>query len=530
MTFTAGFLLLIWVLASILGNGIALLHHFTKVRGLALISYGAAVGVLFHAFIGWGIARAPAARWVLVGMLIILTLTSAVYFVLRRVLRELFSALSAPTKISLGLWLLFLVLSLALIHVDVELPESLPDGLYIFKTHTTSVKIQYLTGLPADNYIPFAVAELFLRGLSFKKVRPILPGQEVSNRTILMSLVCLPFRVVLGAPRDRPRLGTYNYIGRAWPDVAKLNTDQYFDQFAVIGLSLNSLMLVGLFVFSSSLGANSALPWASLLYITNPYFIGQTIYTWPKALAGFFILLAWTSIRTGHSPVIVAALMALAYHSHPYAIVFAGCIGLFYLIQWHEEKARWRSAFLYLLVFGLMIAPWIVWTRFILQIPSDLMAQNFAGSGTEAAWTSPIDFVWIRLQNLFYLLWSQIFTVYPFDFRAVLNSWLFSLPGVIGPVMIWPALTQCAKLPKTSPWLLYGLLGPVFVILAIFSYPAVPVLHGYQPLLAVLLVFGVWWLSQHTSRLICVTLVSLQLVINLSLVLARGVSTGARLW
>jgi hypothetical protein len=90
---------------------------------------------------------------------------------------------------------------------------------------------------------------------------------------------------------------------------------------------------------------------------------------------------------------VVAALIALAYHSHPYAIAFAGCAGLFYLTHWPREKSQVPSAVLYLLVFGLLLAPWIIWTRFVLHIPSDLVAQNFAGAGTEAAWASPINFV-----------------------------------------------------------------------------------------------------------------------------------------
>ena len=528
MSFAAEFFLLIWVVASILANGIALVHHRTKLRGLELIGYGAAVGVLWHALLGCAIAAAPAVRWVFVVLLLALTLASAAYLLLRGVLRELFFALSTPTKVSFALWVLFLVLGLGLLHLEVAFPESLPDGLYIFKTHTTNVKVQYLTGLPADNYTSFAVAEFFLRGVSFKKERPILPVVEVSNRTIMMSLVCLPFRVVLGAPRDHPRLGTYNYLGREWPDVSKLNTGDYFDQFAVVSLVLNSLLLVGLFVFCSSLGANSALPLTAILYVTNPYFIAQTIYSWPKALAGFFILLAWTSIRSGHGPLVVAALMALAYHSHPYAIVFAGCAGLFYLAQWRRERRRIRSIVIYGLVFGLILAPWIVWTRFVLQIPPGLMAQNFAGPGTEVAWTSPVNFVWIRLYNLFCLASPTMFSVYPFDFRMVVNSWGLCLPGLLGPVIIYPALAQCADLPKPRAWLWYGLLGPALLILSIYSSPAFPVFHGYQCLLGVLLCFGVWWLSQHSSRIVCVALVGLQLVMNLSLVLARGFITGAR--
>jgi hypothetical protein len=528
MTFTAGFLLLLWVVASILVNGIALLHYLTKLRGLELLGYGAAAGVVVHALLGCAIAAAPAARWASVGILIALTLLSAVYFVVRRVLPEFSLALSTPSKVSLALWALLLVLSLGLLHIDVRFPDPLPDGSFVFKTHTTNVKVQYLTSLPADNYIPFVVAEFFLRGVSFQKERPILPGNEVSNRTILMSLVALPFRVALGAPRDHPQLGTYNYVGREWPDVSKLNTGDYFEQFAVVGLVLNSLMLLGLFVFCSSLGANSILPLATLLYVTNPYFIGQTVYTWPKAMAGFFILLAWTSIRSGHRPAIVAALLALATHCHPYAIVFAGCAGLYYLTQWRREKWRVPSVVSYFLVFGLVLAPWIIWTRLVLHIPSDLVTQNFAGPGTEAAWTSLMNFVWIRLHNLFYLFCSTMFTVYPFDFRAILNSWQFSLPGVVGLVMIYPGLAQCAELPKPRPWLWFGLLGPALLILGVFGLPALPVLHGYQPLLGVLLFFGVWWLSRHCTRTVFVGLVTLQLFLNLGFVLACGLITGAR--
>lgn len=528
MTFAAGFLLLMWVVASILLNGIALLHYLTKLRGLELIGYGAAAGVLWHALLGWAIAAAPAARWAFVATLIALTLLSAVYVVVRRVLKEFSLALSMPGKVSLALWGLFLILNLRLLHVDVQFPDSLPDGLYIFKTHTNNAKVQYLAGLPADNYIPFAVAEFFLRGVSFKKERPILPANEVSNRTILMSLVALPFRVTLGAPHDHPQLGTYNYVGRDWPDVSKLNTGGYFDQFAVVGLVLNSLMLLGLFVFCASLGASSILPLPTLLYVTNPYFIAQTVYTWPKALAGFFILLAWTSIRSGHGAAVVAVLLALAYHCHPYAIVFAGCTGLFYLTQWRREKSRVPSAVLYLLVFGLILAPWIIWTRFVLHIASDLIMQNFAGPGTEAAWASPMNFLWIRLHNSFDLISPMMFTIYPFDLRAVLDSWLFCLPGIVGLVMIYPAVAQCGQLSKPRPWLWYGLIGPALLILAIYSCPALPVLHGYQPLLGVLLFFSVWWLSQHCPRKVCVGLVGLQLLFNLCLVLARGLITGAR--
>ena len=526
MSFAAGFLLLLWVVASILVNGVALLRYATKLRGLELFGYGAGAGVVLHGLVGCGIAALPAARWLFVAGLIALSVASAAYFAVRRIVPELSAGLSKPIKISLGLWFLLLVFCLGLLHVEVRFPEPMPDGIYIFKTHTTNVKVQHLTSHPADNYIPYAVAEFFLRGVSFHKERPILPGNEVSNRTILMSLVALPFRVALGAPRDHPQLGTYHYLGRDWPDVAKLYADDSFEQFAIVGLVLNSLLLVGALVFCAGLGVNSLLPAATLLYVTNPYFIGQTIYTWPKALAGFFILLAWNSIRSGHGPAIVAALLAGAFHSHPYAIVFAGWAGLYYLIKWSRTESRWPAVIPYLVVFALLVAPWIIWTRYVLQIPSDLVAQNFAGAGTELAWASPLTFVWIRLHNLFYLLCSTIFLVYPFDLKPIVNNWLESLPGALGLVMIFPALAQCAELPKPRPWLWFGFLGPALSILAVYSCPALPVLHGYQPLLAVLLFFGVWWLKRHCPRPAYLALVGFQLLLNLGLLVARGFFAG----
>jgi hypothetical protein len=530
MTFAAGFFLLVWVVGSILGNGIVLLHRLTKLRGLELVSYGAAAGVGLHALLGLGIAAIPSARLFFVVILIAVTLWSTVLLVVRRILQELYLALSTATKIALGLWGLFLVLNLGILNLEMQLPESLPDGPYIFKTPTMNVKVQYLTGMPADNYIPFAVSEFFLRGVSFKDVRPILPGNEVSNRTILMSLVTVPFRVALGAPHDGPSLGTYNYIGAHWQDVSKLNEGSYFEQFAIVGLVLNSLMLLGLLVFCSSMGANSVLPFATILYVTNHYFIVQTIYSWPKAFAGFFILLAWTSLRSAHHPAIVAALLALAYHCHPYAVVFAGCVGLFYLTQWTRGRISLRSTAIYVGVYAALLAPWFIWTQLVLRIPSDLIAQNFSGPGTEAAWASPINFIWIRLHNFLDLTGLMSLQFLPSDLASASAYWERSVPGLVGFVLILPALAQCAKLPKPTPWLWYGLLGPAALILAIFSGPALAILHGYQALLGVLLFFGVWWLSRHCNGKVFASLIGLQLLLNVCLVWVHARKVGAHLW
>ena len=359
MTFAAGFLLLLWVVASILVNGIALLHCLTKLRGLELFGYGA--------------ARRRSPPWPRrlrdrrrAGGALGFRRGADRFFPRERRLflrppdraRNFPSPYPGRSKSVSGLWFLLLVFCLGLLHVDVRLPDPLPDGIYIFKTPTTNVKIQHLTSTPADNYIPYAVAEFFLRGVSFEKERPILPGNEVSNRTILMSLVALPFRVALGAPRDHPQLGTYHYLGRDWPDVSKLYAADSFEQFAIVGLVLNSLLLLGLLVFCAGFGAGSLLPAATLLYITNPYFIGADDLHLAESAGRIFYPAglefhpqrAWRARSWPLS-------WPLAFHSHPYAIVFAGWAGLFYLTQWRRAESRLPAVIPYVLVFALVARP-----------------------------------------------------------------------------------------------------------------------------------------------------------------------------
>ena len=81
---------------------------------------------------------------------------------------------------------------------------------------------------------------------------------------------------------------------------------------------------------------------------------------------------------------------------------FAGWVALFYLLQWRRKESGLPSLLIYLVTFIVILLPWMVWTRWVLQIPSDLIAQNFSGPGTELAWASPMNFIWIRVYNLFF--------------------------------------------------------------------------------------------------------------------------------
>jgi hypothetical protein len=520
----ADYLVLFWVLASVLATGIALCVRFTRLQGMELVAYGAAVGVVAHGIIGLLIALDRHLRHYF-GILAICCAAFAVgYLIRRRIWRDLTTTLNRPMRWALALWVSFLVCCVALTHVEVRWPGSLPDGLFFFKKHTLNVKMQYLTGLPADNAIPHVVTEFFFRAIPFKKEHPILPNNEVSNRTILMSLVALPFRAVLGwDQRGLRTLGTTFYAGRNYPDVEKLTEDESFRHFLIVGLFLNSLMLLGLFALFSNFELPESIPAAALLYVTNPFFLAETIFTWPKAMAGFFVLLCWNSVRRNHDAKIVGLLAALAYHCHPMCLAMAGGVGLWYGIKALREKTGFQPVLHYGAAFFLMILPWLVWTRLILQLPANLLAQNFDGGGIDL-----INFIWVRLHNILMNLVPVSFVVYPFDLEQVVYHATHCVPTLVGIFVVIPAFMECGQRWRSERMLLlYGMLLPAAAILFVFSIPARPVLFGWQPMLGVLLFFGVLRLRRHLSPPKYRALIAGQLICNLAVLAARGFLVGA---
>ena len=288
-----------------------------------------------------------------------------------------------------------------------------------------------------------------------------------------MSIVALPYRAALAMPpRAKKPLETFSYVGRRWPDVSKLYREDYYRQMLVIGIFLNSLLLLGLIVIFSGAKRDHLLPLAAILCFTNPYVLSQTVFIWPKALAGFFLLLAWHAVRRGYHPAFVGGCAGLAYHSHPLALPFAGGLGLFYALEVWRGRCETRSLLSFAFTFLLFVIPWIGWTKLYLQIPSDIVWQNVAGPGTDAALASPLNFVWVRLRNFTGTFAPGMFFVYPFDAGAVVEWARDCLPGAVGIFMIVPALMEAVKISRRSAFAWCAIALPLFAITAIFSLPA----------------------------------------------------------
>ncbi|MEY2541453.1 MAG: hypothetical protein QOI22_1055, partial [Verrucomicrobiota bacterium] len=142
--------------------------------------------------------------------------------------------------------------------------------------------------------------------------------------------------------------------------------------------------------------------------------------------------------------------------------------------------------------------------------------QNFVGPGSQA---STADFVWIRLKNLFDLLAPRFFDIYPFNAASIFDNCVTCLPGAVGLFIVGPAFLKCARLSTELRW---QIIVSAVAILLVFSGPALPVLHGYQPIVGTLIFLGLVYLNDAVSSRSFRVLVALQLLCNIGLVAMQG--------
>ncbi len=514
-------------------TGISILHLLTArniTDGLGILAYGSAIGTVVFAIFGLVVGNLESHhQTVSISIILLLNVVSIVYWVKADVPAWLRQSNVKRISAAWLYWLLLSVLCIAISHLSIKFPDNLFDGPYVIKNHNLHVKIQTITGhLPADNYLPYIVSEFFLRDISFKNERPLMPGQEISNRPILMALIAIPFRAALDPPaRQEGPLPKFKYVGTSWPDVGSLGVDRYFSQFLVVGIVLNAMILIAAALLFKSMGLRRKyLLLGLLLIVFSPYYISQVLFTWPKALAAFYLLLAVHALCYKGWNAVAGILSALAYLSHPYAIVFAASYGLYLFVQSLRDGYVGRAllhspAARYTAMFFLMILPWFIWTRLILEIPSDLVTQNFLKD------ISLGEMVWIRLHNIYETVFPRFFDIYPFNADQVLQNSLVCIPGIIGILFTVQAYYACVKYFSEHRFIvLYGILIPSLLIIGVFSAPAVPALHGLQVIGPLLIALGLKWMQNYARYMIMVLLFVAQMLINFALLGARSDTLG----
>lgn len=517
----------IFALFSILAMGSALvLRIWPSLRGVVLAAHAAAVGVMALALIGVLTATGLLPpRWAGTFGLVGGDGAAVVYLVLRQkdAVKSLLTDRAA--LFGIGATAAAAILSLAIALTPISMPDPLVDGPYVFKNHNLHVRIQHIVAdLPADNVLPHIVDEFLMRHIPFQQERPILPGQEVSNRPILMSLAALPFRDLIAPPaRQEGPLDRFTYLNISWPDVEPLADDADFLQFLAVGVILNALVLLGAALIMDYFSVAPGLRLAAMLCLTvSPYFLSQILFTWPKAMAGFYLILALHSALRKRDVRETGCWTAGAYWSHPYAIIFALAFAAYFYMasdaRAFREKIAVSSRFL--LVWGLCILPWFIWTRLYLRIPSDLISQNLMAH-------QPLGtMIWARLVNFYEVLAPFMFEIYPFNGNTFFSRSITCLPGVLGLLLFIPAYAAVISYWRSEKLVCayYIVLGGALVA-GIFSVPSVAVLHGFQAIGPVMVMLAIRWMQDKAiAEIRILALLSAQIALNAVIWIVRMVA------
>jgi hypothetical protein len=165
-----------------------------------------------------------------------------------------------------------------------------------------------------------------------------------------------------------------------------------------------------------------------------------------------------------------------------------------------------------------VIPPWHLWTRLILQIPSDLLSQNIGD--VHNAW----DFVYPRLFNLATVVLPLFLLPETWASGELRGAMLVSLVSAVGVVPLlffpWGLIRTARELPLLAVWLcavtgmiLVGVFGDV---------GARPLLHGWQAIWPGLLALTLLAMSRRLGRNAVLVACYVQLPINLAYLIAYG--------
>jgi len=397
-------------------------------------------------------------------------------------------------------FLLFIMFLQLFITLPFAMPDKLQDGPYVFKNkNNLHIQIQRLTGdLPSDNFVPYVFSQYLLRKISFTENRPMLPGQEVSNRTVLMGLNSAFFLSVFRMPEisKTHKIGTFSYVGSRWPDVGLFGNDnKSFSIFLTLGMILNATFLLAVYLLIGSIFGKNKGFGIMLILMIFPYTINQIIFTWPKFLMAYYLISAvYLVIKKSHLYVI-GLFLALAFHSHPSAMVYIGFIMLYWLMN-NFKIGNKKTHMDFLKIASILIAiivPWIIWTKLIIKISSDLISQNAVANDHRL-----ISLVKVRLDNLWLLFkpWQIQGAISWAD--RLFKEMVFTFAGAIGIYFI-VTFFYLFRYSRRYFWEIALLfLGPVILLTMPWGkiFGSFSILYC-QPAIPLFIAFGVIFFSKY---------------------------------
>jgi hypothetical protein len=258
-----------------------------------------------------------------------------------------------------------------------------------------------------------------------------------------------------------------NYVLPARPPMMNVlaafflaQTSDRFELFQAVFVFLNVLLFLPCYLLMPALGGNARRrTWLLvLLFTSSPLVMQNTTYTWTKAAAAFYVVLAlWFYLagwrkhdmaRTAAAFVALAGGLLVHYSAGPYVAILT----LYYLIAiWPRREQKWKELAWIAGICGALVGTWLVWSLAVYgpQVTFEsnttvTSSQQYAGSTGEKIFSNLWDTIVpiaIREPDLLGRFGGQrtVATVRDCFFVVYQLNAIFAMGLVGGPVVLWLA-------------------------------------------------------------------------------------------
>jgi hypothetical protein len=475
--------------------------HYTKLfKGspAAILSLGYVASIVFTAILAT-LHYALNVPTVVIQLVFWIALSASLFFLIKdrlyiKILQSWIPLLAFV--VMSGFTLCFTFLNFSGSYSIIPDPEPIAGRNY----DTLNIKVLNVAHTRAnDNYIPYRQAQFFVNR-SDPATDSFIDewGVHFFQRTPLMGAVTANY--FLAFDNNVP-------IDYTWSSVSS-DPERTYEKFQIISQILNSMFIVPAFFLIRKIFNKKTAILSLLFLIPSQFFLYNALFSWPKSMVAFFILLSWyLLIVDKRFRYVVAATVAsgLAYLTHDLAVLYVGATFVFLLVN-----RRFRDGFVVAFGSALFALPWLFLSSVVYHRPSSFIyypisTQDIPQPGkikeTIAIFleTSPLKLLMIRIESLFYLL-SPYQLIFDESNQSLITRiramGIFSIPGALGLGLVIPAIAGFFRRIK-----LVGILSLIFVPLIlcviVIGWPkGLGALHFAQAVVVLLTGLSVFVLSK----------------------------------
>ena len=378
-------------------------------------------------------------------------------------------------------------------------PERRTDRNY----DTLTVKVLNVSQNRAiDNYLPYRHAQFFANKSDPGKDAFVDDwGVHFFQRTPLMGAVTANYFVALN---DTPP------TKYTWSNDSS-DPHRTYLKFQIIAIILNSLLVIPAFYLIKHFFRLKTALMAVLFIIPSSFFLYNSIYSWPKSLVAFFVLLSWLFILKKQFRYLILAGVAsgMAFLAHDLALLY---IGTSVILLLHQKRIR--DSLIFGTITTIFILPWVLISAVLYKKPSSFILYPISVYDIPQAHekqkiiqdffnTSPLRLIQIRLESLYYLL-SPYQLFHSEGTSAGRRLWgfgLYPLLGSLGMGLVIPTILGAVRKIKNIPFWILVLMPIVFSALVMGWPKGLGSLHFAEASVALLMGLGCYWLV-NTRRVI----------------------------